>query len=140
MKVYCTPRFSKQIDHLKKNKSNTAVLQDVCNYFIDKVTSELHITKDIIQSSSKVYSLNKFRISNCLSNKGKSSSYRCICGVFLQYDCIVLDTIYPKTGSDGIDNLAKDAYKEIATNIKVSFQKDNLLEIDLVRQEIIKIA
>ena len=131
MVVYCTFRFFNDIENLKKNKSYSSIMKDVCDYFKDKSTAELHITKDIIQSSSNIYSLNKFRIINCLSNKGKSSSYRCLCGVFLKEDRVILDTIYPKTGSDSIDNLSKEKYKEIAKNIRDSIGANKIYLIDI---------
>jgi hypothetical protein len=95
----------------------------------------LNITKDIIQSSANVYSLNKFRIINSLSNKGKSSSYRCLCGCYTKGNFVVLDTIYPKTGSEGIDNLSKERYKEIALNIKNALHEKELYCLNLITQE-----
>ena len=111
MIVYCSFRFYEQVCELKKNNSYAAIVTDICDYFKDKNISELHMTKDIIQSAANIYSLNKFRIINSLSNKGKGSSYRCLCGCYPKVNFIVLDTIYPKTGSEGIDNLSKEAYK-----------------------------
>lgn len=131
MLVYCTERFYQQVTNLKKNNSNAAIITDICDYFTDKNISELHFTKDIILSSANTYSLNKYRIINSLSNKGKSSSYRCICGCYLKSDFLILDTIYPKTGSDGIDNLTKETYKEIAQNIKNAIQNNVLYILDL---------
>jgi hypothetical protein len=82
-----------------------------------------------------VYSLNKYRILNSISNKGKSSSYRCICACHVKAGLIVLDTIYPKTGSEAVDNLTKEAYKEIAKNIKESLHKRHLYILDLIGQK-----
>src|ERR1035437_6880409 len=113
MIIYCTRIFYTEIHKLKKNNSYAAIIDDVCDYFKDKDINELHITRDIISSANKIYSLNKYRIVNSLLNKGKSSSYRCISGCFVQKKYIILDTIYPKTGSDGFDNLTKETYKRI---------------------------
>jgi len=137
MVIYCSVRFYQEVCELQKNNSYSAIIADVCNYFKDKDISELHITKDIIQSSNKIYSLNKFRINNSLSNKGKSSSYRCICGCFLKNDIVVLGAIYPKTGSEGVDNLSKEEYKNIAGNIKNSIEKNRLYILDVTTQKII---
>lgn len=134
MRVHCSYRFYEQLQELSKNNSYSAILTDICDYFKDKSVGELHITKDIIQSSSKTYSLNKYRIINSKSNKGKSSSYRCICGCFVKDNVIILDTIYPKTGSEGIDNLSKETYKEIAKNIKQAIEQNLLYTLNLDTQ------
>lgn len=134
MRVHCSYRFYEQLQELSKNNSYSAILTDICDYFKDKSVGELHITKDIIQSSSKTYSLNKYRIINSKSNKGKSSSYRCIRGCFVKDNVIILDTIYPKTGSEGIDNLSKETYKEIAKNIKQAIEQNLLYTLNLDTQ------
>ena len=126
MVLYCTERFKQQVAVLEKNNSYSAIIVDICDYFKDKNIDELHITKDIIRSST-----NKYRIGNSLSNKGKSSSYRCISGCYVKKDFLVLDTIYPKTGSDGIDNLSVEKYKEIAGNIKNAIESYSLYELDI---------
>jgi hypothetical protein len=131
MIIFCTFRFKETLEKLSKNNSYSAILEDICNYFRDKDIKELHITKDIIQNSSNIYSLNKYRIMNSQFNKGKSGSYRCICGCYLRGDLIILDTIYPKTGSEEIDNLSKEAYKEIAQNIKSSLSKGKVFILDI---------
>lgn len=136
MVLYCTERFKQQVADLEKKNSYSAIITDICDYFKDKNTSELHITKDIIRSSTNTYSINKYRIGNSLTNKGKSSSYRCISGCFVKKDYLVLDTIYPKTGSDGIDNLSAEKYKEIAVNIKNSIENNSLYELDLKLKKI----
>jgi|GEM_PF-1622738 len=140
MTIYCTPNFCKQIAELAKNKSYASVLADVCDYFKDKNIHELHITKAVIRTSPSIYSINKYRIINSLSNKGKSSSYRCICGCYVKNDLIILDTIYPKTGSEGIDNLSKEQYTNIATSIKDAVSVNDLAILDIGNQQITKPA
>lgn len=117
MIIHCTPRFISDIEELQKKNSYSQVLIDVCNYFSDKSILELHLTRDIIQNSQGKYSLNKFRIMNSSMKKGKSGSYRCITVVLPEKDSIYLGRIYPKTGSEGIDNLTKEEYKEIAKQV-----------------------
>ncbi|MCC6371548.1 MAG: hypothetical protein IT236_11135 [Bacteroidia bacterium] len=120
MIVYGTERFFSDLSSLQKNNSYSNIFNDVCDYFIDKNVQELHFTRDIIQNSTGKYSLNKFRIMNSAMKKGKSGSYRCIAVVLPESDAIYLGCIYPKSGADGVDNLSKEKYKEIATYIKES--------------------
>lgn len=49
MKVYCTPRFIGEIQHLAKKKSYLVVLEDVCTHFKDKTTDEVHIINPLQQ-------------------------------------------------------------------------------------------
>ena len=56
-------------------------------------------------------------------NKGKSGSYRCISVCLPKENKIFLDTIYPKTGSDGHDNLTKEAYKDCAKRVNEAIAK-----------------
>ncbi len=95
--------------------------------------------KDILNNSPGIYSLNKYRIINSLTNKGKSSSYRCICVCLPKNETIYLDTIYPKTGSSGTENLTKEAYKSIARNIKKSIEEKELFQVDTTKQTFAKI-
>ena len=135
MIVYCTFRFIDYIKQLSTNNSYSAVLGDVCDYLKDKNVTELHITKSVIHNASGIYSLNKYRIQNSISNKGKSSSYRCICACHVEAKLIILDTIYPKTGSEAVDNLSKEAYKEIAKSIKNSLLKKQCCVLDVGSQK-----
>ncbi len=136
MIVYCTERFLKNILELKKNNSYSGILEDVCDYFLDKSIAELHITRDIIQNSKGTYSLNKYRIMNSTMNKGKSGSYRCITVVLPLQNSIYLATIYPKTGSDGIDNLTVSACKEIAKYVQQSILGNQLKVLDIINRTI----
>ncbi|MDI9340716.1 MAG: hypothetical protein QM534_09090 [Sediminibacterium sp.] len=129
MTVYCTPQFEDNIKELQKNNSYSNILKDVCSYFNDKNVQELHLTRDIIQNIAGKYSLNKFRIMNSSMNKGKSGSYRCISVVMVDLDSIYLGRIYPKTGGDGIDNLSKEAYKDIAAYIKDCIKSKSLKKL-----------
>ncbi|MBS1634597.1 MAG: hypothetical protein JST26_01655 [Bacteroidetes bacterium] len=139
MTIYFTNRFYKHLIDLQKNKSYAAVLDDICDYFSDKNIQELHQTRDIISNSSGTYSLHKFRVANSVMNKGKSASFRCIGACFVKDELIVLDTIYPKTGSDGIENLTKETYKEIATNIKDALISGSLYTLILSNKSFKKI-
>ncbi len=136
MKIYCTQHFIDTIQHLSKNKSYKAILEDVCVFFADKGIEELHIMNDIINRFLGKYSLNKYRISNSLTNKGKSASYRCICVCLPKQKAIYLDTIYPKTGSFGAENLTKEAYKEIAKNVQLAIAVNKLFMLNIETKEI----
>jgi hypothetical protein len=122
-----------------RNNSYKAIIEDVCSFFREKSISELHLMKDILNNSPGIYSLNKYRIINSLTNKGKSSSYRCICVCLPKNETIYLDTIYPKTGSSGTENLTKEAYKSIARNIKKSIEEKELFQVDTTKQTFAKI-
>ncbi|MFI5164546.1 MAG: hypothetical protein ACHQHP_04775 [Bacteroidia bacterium] len=137
MIVYCTYSFNKEISHLQKNNSYTSILDDVLDYFKDKDINELHQTRDIIQNVQNKYSLNKYRIANSTMNKGKRSSYRCICACFLAENKIVIGKIYPKTGSDGFDNLSKEEYKSIAKEILQALKEKALFILDIGKRQIL---
>lgn len=130
MTLYITVDFQQQVKELAKKNSYANILDDICNFFLDKDIKELHVMRDIIQNSTNTYSLNKFRISNSIMQKGKSGSYRCICACFPTKDIVVLGSIYPKTGSDGIDNLPKQEYKNIAKSIQKALSTRELLTLD----------
>lgn len=134
MTIFCTQSFEDNLLNLKKKNSYFAILEDVCNYFKDKDILELHITRDIINTTPSIYSLNKYRIPNSNMKRGKSGSYRCICICSPKTNCIYLGCIYPKTGSDGFDNLSKQAYKEIASNISQSIENKSLKRLDIDTQ------
>ncbi len=131
MKVYCTAAFIDTVKKLQGNNSYSAVLNDVCAFLSDKSTNELHLMVDVLKKSPGIYSLNKHRISNSLSNKGKSGSYRSICVCLPKQDSIYLGYIYPKTGSGGKDNLEKEDYKAIATSIQKAIETNNLYALDI---------
>ena len=139
MVVYCTTAFHEQIFKLQKNNSYINILNDLCDYFSDKDISELHITRDIISNNTGIYSLNKYRIANSSMNKGKSGSYRCISVCLPKENKLFLDTIYPKTGSDGFDNLTKEAYKDCAKRVNEAIKKNTYFEIDIVNKNIKKL-
>jgi hypothetical protein len=136
MKVFCTQRFIDHLQQLSKNNSYKSILEDVCVFFSDKNIHELHMMNDIINRANGKYSLNKYRIANGLTNKGKSSSYRCICVCLPEQEAIYLDTIYPKTGSFGTDNLTKDAYKEISKNVLSAISANKLFILNIETKEI----
>ncbi|MBS1592909.1 MAG: hypothetical protein JST90_01205 [Bacteroidetes bacterium] len=131
MKVLCTQNFIDCIARLAGNNSYSAVLDDVCAFLSDKDIQELHQMKDLLRITPGKYSLNKYRIKNSLTNKGKSSSYRCIAVCLPEVDEIYLDTIYPKTGSQGQENLDKERYKSIAKNVQASISGNELFELDV---------
>jgi hypothetical protein len=95
--------------------------------------------KDLINNSPGKYSLNKYRVINSQTNKGKSSSYRCISVCLPERRTIYLDTIYPKTGSQGKANLDKETYKAIATNVKNAIAKNDLYELNLKNKSVHKL-
>ncbi len=128
MRINCTSRFQEHIQKYSKNNSYSAILADVCEFLTEKEINELHLIGNIYTSPGS-YSLNKYRIKNGVTNKGKSSSFRCIAACFPKEDKIILDTIYPKAGSEGSDNLRKEAYKEIVTNIQTGLRNNTLLEL-----------
>lgn len=134
MEVFCTPSFHADIHKLQKNNSYSRILEDVCSYLADKNISELHLTRDLITHINGKYSLNKYRVPNCLINKGKSGSYRCICVCLPVENQIYLGKIYPKTGTDGADNLDKKEYKIIAAQISKAIQENNLYVISIEKQ------
>jgi hypothetical protein len=131
MKVYCTQHFRDNLKKLARNSSYAAIVTDVCSFLQDKSLSELHQMNDIINVAPGKYSLNKYRIINSLTNKGKSSSYRCISVCLPEEDCVYLDTIYPKTGSEGKDNLDKKEYKAIAANVAIARKANDLYLLDI---------
>ncbi len=132
MKVYCTPRFIREIQHLSKNKSYIGVLEDLCNHFKDKTIDEVHIILPLQRIPGK-FSVNKHRIQN--EGRGKSSSYRCILICYPEKDRVYLGTIYPKTGSEGKGNLKKEEYKAIAGEIMKAVASNDLYLLDLENQE-----
>ncbi len=134
MKIYCTPQFIKELEKLQRNNSYRAILDDVCGFLSDKNVEELHVMVDILSKSPGIYSLNKHRIANSLSNQGKSGSYRCICVCMPKEDCIYLGYIYPKAGSQGRDNLEKEDYKRIAASVQKAKVADDLFELDLTKK------
>lgn len=105
MRVYCTARFHREIQKLSKNSSYAGIVNDVCIHFKDKTTHEVHQILPIKNTPGR-FSLNKHRIQNLAGGRGKSSSYRCVLICFPERDSIYLDTIYPKTGSEGKMTLA----------------------------------
>jgi hypothetical protein len=140
MNIYCTERFESNFVNLQKNNSYSEILNDICTYFLDKNISELHITKDIIHNAKGKYSLNKYRIMNSKMNKGKSSSYRCIAVCLPEMNILYLGAIYPKTGSDSIDNLTKEEYKEIAGYIKDTINNRKYKILDLNQRKLVEIG
>ncbi|MDX2172062.1 MAG: hypothetical protein SFY56_03030 [Bacteroidota bacterium] len=138
MDVYCTTRFITEIVKLSKNNSYNLVINDVCDYLINKSIQELHITNDLLVNGNDTYSLHKYRIKNSLTNKGKSSSYRCVSVCLPKTDLIILGSIYPKTGSDGIENLSKEEYKTIAKEIAEGKNNNTLKKLD-IKNKIINI-
>lgn len=137
MIVYCTERFENEILSLQKNNSYKDILIDVCEYFSDKNINELHITRDIISNAKGKYSLNKFRIQNSTMKKGKSGSYRCVSVCLPEEDTVVLGVIYPKTGSDGLDNLQKEEYKKIAKLVKEALTNKKYKKINIPERKFI---
>ena len=131
MKVYCTQHFRDNLKKLARNNSYATIISDVCSFLEDKSLSELHQMNDIINVAPGKYSLNKYRVINSLTNKGKSSSYRCISVCLPEEDSIYLDTIYPKTGSEGKDNLDKQEYKSIAANVMKARKTNDLYSLDV---------
>ena len=62
-------------------------------------------------------------------HRGKRGSYRCVCACFPK-KTLVLGCVYPKTGSDGVDNLSKDEYKRIAKSILHTLENGILFVFD----------
>ncbi|MFN8322268.1 MAG: hypothetical protein U0T74_06370 [Chitinophagales bacterium] len=135
MKVYCTPQFIKQIEKLQRNNSYSAVLEDVCSFLSDKNIEELHLMVDLLQKAPNFYSLNKYRITNGVSNQGKSGSYRCICVCLPKQDGIYLGYIYPKAGSQGKENLTKEEFKAIAVSVDKAIKADDLYELNIAEKK-----
>ena len=136
MKVFCTGNFLSIINNLEKKNNYSNILIDVCLYFSDKNIEELHITKDILRNSPGISSINKYRIPNSSIGIGKRGSYRCISMCNVKNDKIFIDFIYPKTGSEGSDNVTKEGIKEIAINITNSIQSGDIYEVDLKNEQI----
>lgn len=122
MILYATREFKDELEGLAEKNSYSGIVADVCLFFRDKDVDELHHMRDLIQNTSGTYSLNKYRMANSAMQRGKRGSYRCICVCLPQTDTVILGSIYPKTGSDGVDNLSKDAYKHIAKSILQALQ------------------
>jgi hypothetical protein len=137
MKVFCTGYFLEVISDLEKKNNYSGIFKDVCTYFSDKNIDELHITKDILRNSPGIHSINKYRIPNSTIGIGKRGSYRCISMCNVKSDKIFVDFIYPKTGSEGSENITKEGIKSIAINITNSIQSGNIYEIDLQNEQII---
>lgn len=136
MKVYCTPTFIANISSLEKNKSYQSIFSDVCVYFQDKNIQELHITKDILRTSPGITSLNKYRIPNESMGIGKRGSFRCLCMCNVKTDSVYIDYIYPKSGSEGSDNLTKDGIKTLSKGIVDTINKGDYFEIDIDKKQI----
>ena len=130
MIVYATAEFKRQPETLAHKNSYSDVASDVCNFLKDKDLQELHQMRDLIQNTTGTYSLNKYRIANSIMQRGKRGSYRCICACFPITDTIVLGAVYPKTGSDGVDNLPKEEYKRIAKSILQALESKELFLFD----------
>ena len=139
MVIYCTNSFYEQLHILQKNKSYVNVMSDICDFFTDKNIEELHITKDIISNATGTYSLNKYRIANSAMARGKRGSYRCICVCLPKENKIYLETVYPKTGAEGAENLTKEAYKACAANVKEAIKNNKLFELMISSRSWIKI-
>lgn len=107
MILYATREFRNELEGLAQKNSYSEIITDVCLFFRDKDVAELHCMRDLIQNTSGTYSLNKYRIANSGMQRGKRGSYRCICVCLPQADTVILGSIYPKTGSDGVDNLQR---------------------------------
>lgn len=135
MNVYCTTQFIKELEKLQRNSSYSAVLDDVCSFLSDKSVEELHQMVDILRKTPGIYSLNKHRIANSVSNQGKSGSYRCIAVCLPKQDSIYLGYIYPKTGSQGKDNLDKKDYKKIAAAIADAMATNDLYNLDIKKKK-----
>ena len=139
MNIFCTPQFISELEKLQRNNSYSEVLSDICNFLADKSIDELHLTVDLLKKTPSIYSLNKYRIANSASNKGKSSSYRCICVCLPKKNSIYLGYIYPKTGSHGRDNLEKQDYKAIARNVQKVNGVSDLYELDIIKKKYKKV-
>lgn len=137
MKVFCTGYFLELISDLEKKNNYSGIFKDICAYFSDKNIGELHITKDILRNSPGINSINKYRIPNSTIGIGKRGSYRCIAMCNVKSDKVFVDFIYPKTGSEGSENITKDGIKGIAVNITNSIQSGNIYEIDLKNEEVV---
>lgn len=137
MKVFCTGSFLSIINNLEKKNNYSDIFKDVCLYFSDKSIEELHITKDVLRNSPGISSINKYRIPNSSIGIGKRGSYRCISMCNVKSDKIFIDFIYPKTGSEGSDNVTKEGIKDIAINITNSVQSGEIYEIDLQHEQIV---
>lgn len=139
MQVFCTFHFYNQITTLQKKNNYANIIADICEYFSNKNIEELHQTKDLLVHVPGVYSLNKYRIPNSSTGVGKSGSYRCICACTVKDNKVYLDYIYPKTGSEGIENLTKQTYKNIAKNISSSISESKIYTIDLAKRQFKKL-
>lgn len=137
MKVYCTSRFISEFTDLEKKNNYASIFEDVCCYFQNKNIQELHITKDILRITPNVVSLNKYRIPNNSMGIGKRGSFRCICMCNIASDAVYIDYIYPKSGSDGSDNVTKDGIKLIIGNINSSIKQGQILIIDIEKRHIL---
>ncbi|HRG89736.1 MAG TPA: hypothetical protein PLW44_11995 [Chitinophagales bacterium] len=140
MTVYCIADFITTIEKLQANNSYSGVLTDVCDFLADKDIAELHQIKDILRKTDGIYSLNKYRIINSKTNKGKSGSYRCVCVCLPQKDEIYLGYIYPKTGSQGKENLTAQDFKNIAKAVQVAISTSNLYVLDIISKKYKKLS
>lgn len=52
-------------------------------------------------------------------------------------DKIFIDFMYPKTGSEGSDNVTKEGIEDIAINITNSIKLGDIYEIDLKNEQVI---
>lgn len=137
MKVFCTGSFLSIINNFEKKNNYSNIFKDVCLYFSDKNIEELHITKDVLRNSPGISSINKYRIPNSSIGIGKRGSYRCISMCNVKSDKIFIDFMYPKTGSEGSDNVTKEGIKDIAINITNSIKLGDIYEIDLKNEQVI---
>lgn len=130
MTVYATAEFKELVEVLAGKSAYSQILTDLCHFLKDKDMAELHQMRDLIQNATGTYSLNKYRIANSCMQRGKRGSYRCICACFPPKNILVLGCVYPKTGSDGVDNLSKDEYKRIAKSIQLALESKMLFVFD----------
>ncbi len=140
MKIFCTQDFLNKINTLEKKNNYSNIFEDVCDYFSDKNIEELHITKELLRNSPGISSINKYRIPNSSIGIGKRGSYRCISMCNVNADRVYIDFIYPKTGSEGSDNITKEGIKKISKDIINSINNGTIYQIDILNKQIIDSA
>ena len=132
MNYYTISSFRQSIECLTKKPKDgyMTVVDDICNALQNMPDNILRDTNDRIKMFEE-YRIIKLRLPNKGLKLAKANGFRLIYWVSMKRDNIVLLHIYPKRGSQGIENIADKEYDRLLTQMIQESQTNTLQLVDI---------
>lgn len=121
MRIFCTERFKKEVDKLKKNHSYSSIESEIIRKCFNK-NAEDFLTGKLLNANREVPYI-KLKV-------GGSSGYRLYLLLHMNNDNLYLMFIHPKTGSKGYETIQPRLKNDLYKEIEQAIDSNELFELD----------